>query len=63
MGVAEYIRKKRLEYAHGLLKSGELQIAEVSGKKQAFRTIIISAVYIKNITEYRRIRKSHPKAF
>ncbi len=32
MGVAEYIRKKRLEYACSMLKSGELSVAEVSEK-------------------------------
>lgn len=32
MGVAEYIRKNRLEYACSMLKSGELSVAEISEK-------------------------------
>lgn len=32
MGVAEYIRKRRLEYAYSMLKSGELSVTEVSDK-------------------------------
>lgn len=61
MGVAEYIRKKRLEYAHGLLKSGELQIAEVSEKAGFSDYNYFSRLYKKyyGISPY---KKSHPKA-
>lgn len=62
MGIAEYIRKKRLDYACSMLKSGDLSVAEVSEKAGFTDYNYFSRLFKKHygVSPHKKFERSNP---